>query len=285
MKKNNNLRNNLKKEGHTHTEFCPHGSKENVELMIQKAIRLGFQEYSITEHAPLPPNFKNDYEGTRTGLTEASMGEKDVVAYLDKCKKMQRKYKNQIKINIGFEIDFFPQYINWTRHFLNKYKKITTDNILSVHFMRGKNNKFWAVDDELKDFKIGLLDYFKNTQELYKYYLFYLLQAVQALKGPLRIGHLTLVKKFQDYFGLSHGLDDENQKLMRRLLALIKKEKFELDFNASGLYKPFCNETYPDLRTIILARKMKIPLVYGSDAHSVQEVGHGYHCLHDLIEN
>lgn len=44
----------IKREGHSHTEFCPHGSGEDVELMIQKAIKLGFQEYSITEHAPLP---------------------------------------------------------------------------------------------------------------------------------------------------------------------------------------------------------------------------------------
>ncbi len=47
----------IKREGHSHTEFCPHGSGDDVELMIQKAIRLGFKEYSITEHAPLPAGF------------------------------------------------------------------------------------------------------------------------------------------------------------------------------------------------------------------------------------
>ncbi|MFD1901280.1 PHP domain-containing protein [Enterococcus termitis] len=44
----------MKRDGHTHTEYCPHGNVEDTELLIQKAISLGFKEYSITEHAPLP---------------------------------------------------------------------------------------------------------------------------------------------------------------------------------------------------------------------------------------
>ncbi len=64
----------LKQDGHSHTEFCPHGSGEDVELMIQKAIRLGFESYSITEHAPLPPAFAAEYAGLETGYTESFNG-------------------------------------------------------------------------------------------------------------------------------------------------------------------------------------------------------------------
>ena len=28
----------FEEDGHTHTEYCPHGSGEDVELLIQKAI-------------------------------------------------------------------------------------------------------------------------------------------------------------------------------------------------------------------------------------------------------
>lgn len=52
-------------DGHTHTELCPHGSGEATEKMIQRAIQLGFQRYCITEHAPLPPAFRDQYEGRR----------------------------------------------------------------------------------------------------------------------------------------------------------------------------------------------------------------------------
>lgn len=107
-----------KREGHSHTEFCPHGSGDDVELMIQKAIKLGFQEYSITEHAPLPPAFKTMYAGQPTGLTEASMAMGDLEAYFAKANRMKAKYAQQIHIHIGFEVDFIPILRIGRGHFL-----------------------------------------------------------------------------------------------------------------------------------------------------------------------
>lgn len=48
----------MKIDGHTHTELCPHGSHESTESMIERAIKLGFEHYCITEHAPLPRGFE-----------------------------------------------------------------------------------------------------------------------------------------------------------------------------------------------------------------------------------
>uniref|UniRef100_UPI00345F1315 histidinol-phosphatase HisJ n=1 Tax=Lentilactobacillus sp. TaxID=2767931 RepID=UPI00345F1315 len=109
----------LKREGHSHTEFCPHGSGDDVELMIQKAIKLGFQEYSITEHAPLPKQFAQLYAGQKTGLTEAAMAAGDLDAYFEKANRMKAKYADQIKIRIGFEVDYLPDFTDWTREFLD----------------------------------------------------------------------------------------------------------------------------------------------------------------------
>ena len=53
----------MKMDGHTHTQLCAHGSGEKTEKMIEKAIRLGFTDYCITEHAPLPAGFETSYEG------------------------------------------------------------------------------------------------------------------------------------------------------------------------------------------------------------------------------
>jgi len=50
----------VKWDGHTHTEFCPHGSQDRTVDRIEKAIKLGFTCYSITEHAPLPVECLSD---------------------------------------------------------------------------------------------------------------------------------------------------------------------------------------------------------------------------------
>ncbi|GAX06760.1 histidinol phosphatase [Secundilactobacillus pentosiphilus] len=276
----------LKQDGHSHTEFCPHGSGDDVELMIQKAIRLGFKSYSITEHAPMPPAFRKEYAGLETGYTEASMAMDDLPAYFKKVRQMQVKYGSQIHINVGFEVDFLPDHVQWTRDFLNEYGPQTTDSVLSVHFMRGTDDQFWCVDDTLADFKKGLLTQAADGQALYRQYFKALIEAVDADLGPYgpkRIGHITLIKKFQDYFGLPRTYDNETQKVITALLQAVKRRGDELDYNAAGLYKEFCNETYPDWEILKQAQQMQIPLVYGSDAHSIKEVGHGYHTLMAMI--
>lgn len=276
----------LKQDGHSHTEFCPHGSGEDVELMIQKAIRLGFESYSITEHAPLPPAFAAEYAGLETGYTEASMAMSDLPAYFKKVQRMQDKYGAQIQINVGFEVDFLPNQVQWTRDFLNEYGPQTTDNVLSVHFMQGTDDHFWCVDDTLDDFEKGLLKPASNGQSLYRQYFEAVTEAVNADLGsyaPKRIGHITLIKKFQDYFGLPRTYDAETKQVITTLLQAVKQHGDELDYNAAGLYKEFCNETYPDAVILKQAQQMQIPLVYGSDAHSIKEVGHGYHTLMAMI--
>ncbi|MCH5462483.1 histidinol-phosphatase HisJ [Secundilactobacillus sp. HBUAS58055] len=276
----------LKQDGHSHTEFCPHGSGDDVELMIQKAIRLGFERYSITEHAPLPTAFKQEYAGLETGYTEASMAMSDLPAYFKKVKRMQDKYGAKIHINVGFEVDYLSNHVQWTRDFLNEYGPQTTDNVLSVHFMQGANHKFWCVDDTLTDFETGLLTPAENGQALYRQYFRAVTEAVTADLGqyaPKRIGHMTLIRKFQDYFGLPRIYDADTWQVITTLLQTIQQKGDQLDYNAAGLYKEFCNETYPDDAILKQAQQLKIPLVYGSDAHSIKEVGHGYHTLMAMI--
>lgn len=276
----------LKREGHSHTEFCSHGSGDDVELMIQKAIKLGFQEYSITEHAPLPPDFSAHYEGQPTGLTEASMAASDLDAYFAKMTRMRQKYAGQIQIHIGFEVDYLPEFTEWTKDFLSEYGSQTDDNLLSVHFLKGKNNHYWCVDDTVADFQEGLLSQAADSQALYVSYFKQVLASVNADLGqfaPRRIAHMTLIKKFQDYFDLDHSFSVQNERLINGILLAVKAQGRQLDLNAAGLYKAYCNEQYPTLEIIKMAKLLKIPFVYGSDAHSIDAVGQGYNCMASMV--
>ncbi len=142
------------------------------------------------------------------------MAMSDLPAYFKKVQRMQDKYGAQIQINVGFEVDFLPNQVQWTRDFLNEYGPQTTDNVLSVHFMQGTDDHFWCVDDSLDDFEKGLLKPASNGQSLYRQYFETVTEAVNADLGsyaPKRIGHITLIKKFQDYFGLPRTYDAETE--------------------------------------------------------------------------
>ena len=42
------------KDGHIHSPYCPHGTKDSFEKYIEKALEEGLEEISFTEHLPLP---------------------------------------------------------------------------------------------------------------------------------------------------------------------------------------------------------------------------------------
>ncbi len=215
-------------DGHTHTELCPHGSGEATEKMVQRAIQLGFQRYCITEHAPLPPAFRDQYEGTPAGYTEASLREDQVADYLALANGLKTKYAGQIEISVGFEVDFLPEHVAWTRDFLNTYGPRTQESILSVHFMRGLRQHFWCVDMSTDDFAAGFGQWLKTPQRVFEQYYQTVLASVQADLGPYapqRIGHMSLVRKYQDYFGLTEPLDVHNLQLVDQTLALVKQQR------------------------------------------------------------
>ncbi|BDZ31497.1 histidinol-phosphatase HisJ [Lactiplantibacillus sp. WILCCON 0030] len=273
-------------DGHTHTELCPHGSGESTEKMVQRAIKIGLKKYCLTEHAPLPPAFERQYAGDPTGFTQASLTMAQVPAYLTLARQLQATYADQIEISIGFEVDFLPDHIEWTRNFMNTYGPKTQESILSVHFMQGKQQQFWCVDNGTTDFAAGFGHWLSEPQMLFAHYYQTVLASVQADLGPYapqRIGHMSLVRKYQDYFGLTAPLDAANLKLVGQILDTIQSQNRELDLNLAGLYKPFCNDFYPGDQILKAAQKRGIPLIYGSDAHDIISVGRGQHLIKKLI--
>lgn len=272
-------------DGHTHTELCPHGSGEPVEKMIQRAIDLGMEKYCITEHAPLPPNFKDSYQGSVDGLTEASLEMDQLPKYFELAERMQAKFKDRIKVTVGFEVDYLEGFEDFTRHFLNKYGPRTQENILSVHFMKGTNDKFWCVDNGFDDFQNGFSKYLDDPQKIFAHYYQTVQKSVEADLGkyaPQRIGHMSLVRKYQDHFHISADLDENNLELVNDILQKIKKQDRQLDLNLAGLYKPYCNDFYPGKQILRMAESLSIPLIYGSDAHDIDSVGHGIHLINSL---
>lgn len=115
----------LKIDGHTHTELCPHGSHESTRAMVERAIELGFDEYWITEHAPMPKDFVQRFAGPADDWQTEGLSWEQVDDYLNLAEQLQSEYADQIKISIGFEIEYLAGFEETTRAFLDQYGKKT----------------------------------------------------------------------------------------------------------------------------------------------------------------
>ena len=262
----------LKVDGHTHTEYCPHGSGDAAEAMIQAAIAAGVSAYHITEHTPVPDAFMAHLQPYETLLGDLAMPESEVDRYLKEMLALKAKYKSQIDIKVGFEVDFLPPYKRWTTDFLNEYGPYCETGILSVHYLPDATG--WrCVDYKAEDVAQHLLPHYGGVIGLQRAYYDSVLDSIHADLGqykPQRIGHMTLINKFQKKLGIVPT--DEVFHQQRAVLEAVKGAGMSLDYNQAGLFKPDCGETYPPASIAKLAQEMGIALVYGSDAHSVAQI-------------
>ena len=50
----------IERDGHIHSPYCPHGSKDSFDDYINEAIKKGIKEITFTEHLPVPNNFMDE---------------------------------------------------------------------------------------------------------------------------------------------------------------------------------------------------------------------------------
>ncbi|MHC1683382.1 MAG: histidinol-phosphatase HisJ [Clostridiaceae bacterium] len=258
---------NNKRDGHIHSPYCPHGTDDGFELYIKEAIKLGLEEISFTEHMPLSGEFM-DPEFLKTCAPSLN----EIEGYFKELEKIKLKYINDIKINIGVEVDYIEGYEEETKEVLNKYGDKIEDSILSVHFIKIED-KYHCMDYSAEEFG-ELVEKAGGVEKIYDIYYETLLKAIKADFGdfkPKRIGHPTLVRIFNKKF----PLDYKNTKLLEDIVKEIKERSYQIDLNTAGLRKKYCREIYPSGKFAELIESYEIETVYGSDAHNALDVGKG----------
>ncbi len=230
---------------HNHTILCNHATG-TVDEYIQRAIELGIDEYGFSDHAPM--NFDPKY---RMDISQKNLYENWVI-------DAREKYKNQIKILLGYEVDYLDGYI------LDEILKSEVDYLIgSVHFLKNKN-EMWGFDNpefigiyESKDIDTIWIEYFDAIKSMAKTGLFDI------------VGHFDLIKVFK-------FLPKKDIRLIAKdALIEIKKSNMVLEINPAGLRKPI-KETYPSKQLLELAFEMGINITFGSDAHNIEQIGFMY---------
>lgn len=263
---------------HIHTNFCPHGTKDTMEDYIHNAICLGVPEISFTEHAPLPKNFKDP-----APKKDSAMRWEDIDTYISEGKRLKEKYRNDLIINIGFEVDFIEGYEREITDFLNEYGEVIDDAILSVHMLKAPDHSYVCLDYSAEEFS-RIVSLFGGIDHVYQAYYRAVLLAVETPLGsykPQRIGHLTLIEKFNALF--KPHLDFSTK--IDLVLQAIKKNKLNLDLNTAGLFKTYCKTLYPNPDVINRALELNIKFVPGSDSHSSDTIARGFNQLSNYLKS
>lgn len=263
------MKKEINKDGHVHSPYCPHGTRDPFEDYIEKALEEGIQEISFTEHMPLPGYFMDN----KKFLDECSPNEKQIEKYFEELKIIKEKYKNKIKINTGLEVDFIEGYEEKTTKILNKYGENLEDAILSVHFIKLDNGEYTDIDG-IKGFEKAL-ENLGTVEKVYDKYYETLLLSIKSDLGkykPKRIGHPNLIRIFNKLYPIEY----KNKFILEEIVKEIKNRDYEVDVNTAGLRKSYCKELYVSSIFKELIEEYNVKKVYGSDSHTSKDVGRDF---------
>ena len=228
---------------HNHTTLCNHATG-TMEEYIQKAISLNIDIFGFSDHAPM--DFEPEY---RMSLAQTSSYENDILV-------LKEKYQDKIDIRLGYEVDYMsdPKYIE------NYILEADVDYLIgSVHFLQkwGFDNPEFIATYEDKDIDMIWQEYFATVSAMVKSGYFNI------------VAHLDLIKVFK--FMPKKNIKD----IVYQTMLDIKKSGMVIEINSAGLKKPI-KEQYPSKDILQLAFDLDIPITFGSDAHSLDQIGFGY---------
>jgi len=226
---------------HNHTTRCNH-AEGTVDEYIQRAITLGIDIYGFSEHAPM--NFDQHYR----------LSFEEMEAYEEEIRLAKARYREEITILLGYEVDYLKGYLD--RRVLER----SVDYLIgSVHFINkwGFDNPEFIGKYENQDIDYIWQEYFDAIEAMAKMAYFDI------------VGHLDLIKVFK-------FMPKRDVRLIaQKALKEIKKSQMVIELNAAGLRKPI-GEIYPAKALLEVAYELDIPITFGSDAHSVDQVGFKY---------
>ena len=224
---------------HTHTARCGHASGTDEEY-IRYAIEAGIKELGISDHIP----FKDiSQKGVRMEYSQLD-------EYIASLKKLREKYKDQIKIYIGFEAEYYSEFKSYYEEILEKVDYL----ICGQHFAIDENRNIIYTGFK-KDDKAVLLDYTNRV--------------VEAIESGLfkYIAHPDIILR-------SYTLRDEFlDTQIRRICEASVKYHIPLEVNLEGIKKQIKEDIlfkelfYPFDYFWNIAKEYDIDVIIGADVH------------------
>ena len=225
---------------HTHTLRCGHASMEDEREYVEAAIKAGFSELGFADHTPMPIPIDMDpadcarFLGIRMAISQTE-------DYVNKLLALREEYKNDIKIHIGFEVEYIPE---------------TFETLLG--YLRGFPTDYIIMGQHFNTVDTSNIIYFgaetRSRKTLAKY--------VDLVIEGISTGRFTYIAH-PDLCNF-HGPLDVYENEMRRLIEAAKQHRVPLEINLLGINSV---RHYPNEIFWTLASDIGCDVVIGSDAH------------------
>lgn len=231
----------IKTNYHTHTTRCKHAEGLDEEYVLA-AIEAGFTEIGFSDHAPWPKH-AIEHQAIRMDMSEFP-------DYIQSIKRLQRQYANKIKINIGLEVEYYPDRMDYMKKL---YEETPLDYLVfGNHF-------------HLLEVRGRYYGNYTDTSNLIQHY------KEDSING-LKTG-LFKIFVHPDLFVRSiNEWTKEIEEMCREIIVCAKEMNVILEYNLGGIRNfSHLEYTFPYYKFWELVKELGADVIIGIDAHSPQD--------------
>lgn len=241
----------IKRNYHTHMKYCHHAIGD-VKDYVVAAVKYGYLELGMSDHAPIPLNSMTDSEWEHNYCGE-NMTLDTFEIYLKDIEKCQKEYKN-IRILKSLESEYLDGFDNHYKFLRSKLDYM----ILGIHFYKYQGRVIDSYSEINYDTLLGYLD-----------------NAIRGMESGIfkYLAHPDLfLFNYKDKNG-GNSFDERCEMVSRKIIECAIKNNVYLEINANGL--KFSNNIddrnmwkYPNVNFWNIAKEYKdLKVIIGADAH------------------
>lgn len=230
----------MKTNYHTHHELCGH-AMGNTEDYVLEAIKNGFEELGMSDHAP--------NEGVYDARVRMQVSEID--QYLNDIQNVKEKYKDDITVYSGFEVEYFDNH----EEYLKELKEKVDYLVLGQHYV--------SFSRDLNGLMSGFGLHTKDQILLYRDYV------VEGMKT----GYFDVIAHPDLYMHGYVDWDETTELVARDIIKTAKETNTILEFNANGFRRPMKESkkgmiyAYPNTEFYKLVKEYDCEVLISSDCH------------------
>lgn len=253
---------------HVHSDYCD--GKNTMEEMTQAAIQSGLEVIGFASHNPIP---QEDWTMAPERLEE----------YLAEIKSLQEKYKDQIHIYKGLEVDYFKD--EGFNPFIEEYMDRLDYWIGSVHGLKKwEDGRYWFIDESVSNFQEGINHFFNgDAKKAVTCYYEQLMEMVETGRPDI-VGHMDLVKKNNGGSWLFDETEKWYKDLVDAFLSVAKRMDAVIEINTGGVcrFGPEC--FYPSPWILDKMHDLDVGWTLNGDSHDVNGIDYYYREAEQLLK-
>ena len=242
---------------HGHCHYCD--GKYAPEEHVKSAIAQGMPVLGISSHSPVP------------FATSWNMKVDRLPDYLQELRDLGERYRDQIQLCIGMEVDFIPETVSVSSPWIKEAGLDYT--VGSIHFVDAfADGMPWEVDGPHERYLRGMKEIFEGSsrQAIERY--FALTREMVQTHCPDVVGHMDKIKMQSEGETLFSETEAWYQQAVLRTLEEIRDAGTIVEVNTRGNYKKRDGGTYPSPWILEQIYAMGIPICLNSDAHLPEEL-------------